>query len=141
MRILMLTTVNKIYRKKIYIILSKYIDNHTICLCISIFYIAVDEDEHQDLEENLRVLEVIAYLVVVYLSVLILGHVLLVSLPAFMHYISLSTTVKGVLSNMANKPYLTTAHAMTMQVNALAILGVVLLISTFDIRNRLKQVD
>lgn len=37
----MLTTVNKIYRKKIYIILSKYIDNHTICLCISIFYIAV----------------------------------------------------------------------------------------------------
>ena len=36
----MLTTVNKIYRKEIYIILSKYIDNHTICLCISIFYIA-----------------------------------------------------------------------------------------------------
>ena len=40
MRILMLTTVNKIYRKEIYIILSKCIDNHTICLCISIFYIA-----------------------------------------------------------------------------------------------------
>ena len=36
----MLTTVNKIYRKEIYIILSKCIDNHTICLCISIFYIA-----------------------------------------------------------------------------------------------------
>lgn len=103
--------------------------------------LGVDEDKHQDLEENLRVFQVIAYLVMVYLSVLILGHTLLVSLPAFMYYISLSTTVKGVLSNMANKPYLTTAHAMTMQVNALAILGVVLLISTFDIRNRLKQVD
>lgn len=36
----MLTTVNKIYRKEIYIILSKYIDNHTIRLYISIFYIA-----------------------------------------------------------------------------------------------------
>lgn len=45
--------------------------------------LGVDEDEHQDLEENLRVLEVITYLVVVYLSILILGHVLLISLPAY----------------------------------------------------------
>ena len=110
-------------------------------LGLGLIAVGVDEDEHQDLEENLRVFQVIAYLVMVYLSVLILGHTLLVSLPAYMHYISLSTTVKGVLSNMANKPYLTTAHAMTMQVNALAILGVVLLISTFDICNRLKEVN
>ena len=41
----MLTTVNKIYRKEIYIILSKCIDNYTICLCISIFYIAEDLNE------------------------------------------------------------------------------------------------
>lgn len=110
-------------------------------LGLGLIAVGVDEDEHQDLEENLRVLEVIAYLGVVYLSVLILGHVLLVSLPAYMHYISLPTTVKGVLSNMTSKPYLVTTNVMVAQVNALAILGVVLLISTFDIRNRLKEVN
>ena len=103
--------------------------------------LGVDEDEHQNLEANLRVLQVIDYLVVVYLSVLILGHVLLVSLPAYMHYTYLSATVKGVLNNMTSKPHLVTTNVMVTQVNALAILGVVLLISTFDIRNRLKEVN
>lgn len=103
--------------------------------------LGVDEDKHQDLEENLRVFQVIAYLVMVYLSVLILDHTLLVSLPAYMHYTYLPATVKGVLSNMTSKPYLVTTNVMVTQVNALAILGVVLLISTFDIRNRLKEVN
>lgn len=40
----------------------------------------VDEYEHQDLEENLRAYQVMVYIVVVYISVLVLGHVLLVSL-------------------------------------------------------------
>lgn len=110
-------------------------------LGLSLAAAGVDEIKHQNLEEDLRALQVIAYLVIVYVSVLILGHVLLVSLPAYMHYTYLPSTVKGVLSNMTNKPYLTTTHTMAMQANALAILAVVLLISTFDIRNRLKEVN
>lgn len=101
----------------------------------------VDEYEHQDLEENLRAYQVIFYIVVVYISVLILGHVLLVSLPTYIHYTYLPSTVKGVLNSMTNKPCLATANIMETQVNALAILAVVLLISTFDICNRLKEVN
>lgn len=101
----------------------------------------VNTDQHENLEVSLRAVQLLLYFAVIYLMILILGHLLLISLPVYIQFSHLPATVQGVLTNMTGKAHLTTMHNIMMQVNTLALLTVITIINKIDLKLRIKETN
>lgn len=101
----------------------------------------VDTDKHENLEVDLRAVQLLLYFTIIYLIILILGHLLLISLPTYIQFSHLPATVRGALANMTSKAHLTTMHNVMMQVNTLALLIVITIINKIDLKLRIKETN
>lgn len=101
----------------------------------------VDTDKHENLEVDLRAIQLLLYFAIIYLIILILGHLLLISLPTYIQFSHLPATVQGALTNMTGKAHLTTMHNVMSQVNTLALLTVITIINKIDLKLRIKEVN
>lgn len=101
----------------------------------------VDTEKHENLETGLRAVQLLLFFAMIYLIILILGHLLLISLPVYIQFSHLPATVQGVLTNMTGKAHLTTMHNVMSQVNTLALLVVITIINKIDLKLRIKEAN
>lgn len=113
--------------------------------CVQIIFTVyagcIDTDKHENLEVNLRAVQLLLYFATIYLIILILGHLLLISLPVYIQFSHLPATVQGALTNMTGKAHLTTMHDVMSQVNTLALLTVITIINKIDLKLRIKEAN
>lgn len=113
--------------------------------CVQIIFTVcagcVNTEKHENLEVDLRAVQLLLYFAIIYLIILILGHLLLISLPVYIQFSHLPATVQGALANMTGKAHLTTMHDVMSQVNTLALLTVITIINKIDLKLRIKETN
>lgn len=119
-----------------------YISFGIVCaeIVFTVWANSIDTKKHGNWETNIRVAQLLLFFTILYLIILILGHLLLISLPVYIQFSHLPATVQGALTNMTGKAHLTTIHTVMSQVNTLALLIVIEIISAIDLKQRIKLV-
>lgn len=96
-------------------------------------------EEKQNVEENLRVVQLLLFFVTVYMVIMIFGRLILISFPTYLQIMHLPASVQGALSNLIGKTVINNANTIMNQINALAISIVSLIINGIDLKVRLKK--